>query len=276
MNETMIRRYVREALLESIRSKRGVKNRYGSEQFNFKQFKTMPSSEAMIAYAKTYLEQLGEGSSRLTFIFTNNSVLKIAKSAAGVAQNEAEIIIHTTPSSVSIPETQVTTKIYDMDDNYRWLTAEIVNPIPELDSSKFKEFTGIEWQDFVKISRGPDVNINDNIGIPSGVQKMIVTVQSLMNDIGLKPGDIFRVDHWGVSGDGLLLLLDYGFTVDVRDKHYEPIDPNAPVPLLANTKNARKQPSPTDPENFVTTVRPPSPNNFVSTAVPKNNSTTGR
>jgi hypothetical protein len=263
MNETMIRRYVREVLLESIRSKRGVKNRYGSEQFNFKQFKTMFNADAMIAYAETYLEPLGEGSSRVTFIFSGNKVLKIAKSAAGIAQNEAEIIIHTSPSSVSIPATQVTTKIYDMDDEYRWLTAEMVDPMPELDPAKFKEFTGMEWEKFVEIARGREVNVNDDIGIPRGAQKMIMTVQSLMNDLGLKPGDLFRIDHWGVSGDGQMLLLDYGFTVDVRDKHYKPADPNAaPPPPKERTANERRRPSPDDPENFVSTLIP--------------NSTTGR
>jgi len=255
MNETMIRRYVREILLEKIRSKRGVKNRYGRDRFDLNQFKNMVSADAMIAYASTYLERLGEGSSRLTFIFSGNKVLKIAKDAAGVAQNEAEIIIHTSPSSVSISAAQVTTKIYDMDDNYRWLTAEMVSPMPALDPAKFKEFTGMDWEKFVKIARGPDVNINDDIGIPSGVQKMIVTVQSLMNDLGLKPGDLFRIDHWGVNGNGQMLLLDYGFTVDVRDKHYVPADPNAaPPPPKEKTANLVKRPSPDDPENFVSTI----------------------
>jgi hypothetical protein len=251
MNETIIRRYVREILLEKIRSKRGVKNRYGSEQFNFEQFKKMPSSDAMIAYASVYLVPLGEGSSRLTFIFSGNKVLKIAKDAAGVAQNEAEIIIHTSPST----KAQVTTKIYDMDDNYRWLTAEMVSSMSVLDSEKFKKFTGMAWKKFVKIARGPDVNINDDIGIPSDAQKMIVTVQSLMNVSGLKPGDLFRIDHWGVNGDGQMLLLDYGFTVDVRDKHYMPADPNAaPPPPKEKTANLVKRPSPDDPENFVSTI----------------------
>lgn len=273
MNEIMIRRYVREILLEKIRSKKNVRTPDGKKsplgsKFNFKKFKAMPNAAMMLAYAELYLTPLGMGSSREAFIFTDNSVLKIALNHAGIAQNEAEINIHTTPSSISIPAAQVTTKIYDMDDEYRWLTAEIVKPMPELDSSAFEEFTGLSWREFVKIARGPEVSINDNIGISQGAQKMIVTVQSLMNNLGLKPGDLFKIEHWGNAGGGQMLLLDYGFTVDVRDKHYLPSGAVAP-----GIKNSTPLPGIKMPSN-----KPqPSPDeNAVSTVILKNKSTTGR
>jgi len=262
MNETMIRRYVREILLEKIRSKRGVKNRYGSEQFNFEQFKKMPSSDAMIAYAETYLTELGHGGSRVTFVFTGDSVLKIAMNSGGIAQNEAEINIHTTPPPPkSIPGTQVTTEIYDMDDDYRWLTAQIVKPMPPLDSETFKMFTGLTWEEFKKIANGDRMKINDNVGISREAQKMIVAVQYLMDKLGLKSGDIFKIEHWGNDGSGQMLLLDYGFTVDVHNKHPElsrrpgavavaPVINSTPLPGIRMPSDKPQQSLPDD--NFKT------------------------
>jgi hypothetical protein len=45
-------------------------------------------------------------------------------------------------------------------------------------------------------------------------------VRHLQNELGLDFSDLTRMNHWGGGTDGRLVLLDYGFTVEVADKFY--------------------------------------------------------
>ena len=51
------------------------------------------------------------------------------------------------------------------------------------------------------------------------IEKLISGLISLKK-ANVLSGDVDRMDHWGITADNRLVLLDYGFTEDVRSKHY--------------------------------------------------------
>ena len=68
---------------------------------------------------------------------------------------------------------------------------------------------------------------------------------SLIHDNDLMLGDLKKLSHWGLSGEGKLLLLDYGFSVNVHQTQYKG---KMVVPLSSEEKP--KQPEFEIPEEF--------------------------
>ena len=57
----------------------------------------------------------------------------------------------------------------------------------------------------------------------------------------LKLGDLTVLDHWGKTPDGRVVILDYGFTEDVAEKHYS----KSPTPQKPSDDQAtRGKPAP--------------------------------
>ena len=81
-------------LSEKIRSRKVDDD----SRFNMRTFQSLPDYKSAIAYADKYLQMLGRGSSRATWLLNSRQVLKIALSSKGNAQNEAEIDVYTNPA----------------------------------------------------------------------------------------------------------------------------------------------------------------------------------
>ena len=199
-------------VVERIRSQRGVKGLTG-DRFDMKRFKSLPGTDTMIYYADKFLQKLGKGSSRIAFLMSGKYALKIALNQKGLSQNEAELDVCTNPASKA-----VVAKIYDFDDKHRWLISDLVREISN--EAEFKSLTGVRWtEEFcvwmshgIRMKKIPE-NLPDDMEIVRSTIKMAIANNLL-------PGDITKLEHWGKTADGRVVLLDYGFTEDVYQSHY--------------------------------------------------------
>lgn len=211
MNDALLKEFI-SLVVEKIKSQRG-KHARGGGHFDLKHFKTLESAIIMLNYAERYLKEMGRGSSRAAFVLTNRYVLKVALNAKGVAQNQTEVDVFTNPRTKPI-----IARIVDADNKNRWLISELVRPLKNED--EFKRLTGVSLEDVRKAMsssyRGLPVpeGLNDN--------PFIKAITTTMSEARLLPGDLAKVDSWGQSPDGRAVLLDYGFTGEVWDRHYSP------------------------------------------------------
>ena len=93
---------------------------------------------SFVGYANKHLKRLGCGTSRVTYAYGSRFALKVAFNDKGIAQNEAEVDIYTSSSSK-----RLVTRIYDFDDDYRWIIAEIVREVHNV--RELENMLGIEF-----------------------------------------------------------------------------------------------------------------------------------
>lgn len=211
MNDTLLREFI-SLVVEKVKSQRG-KHARGGGHFDLKQFKTLESATIMLNYAERYLKEMGRGSSRAAFVLTNRYVLKIALNAKGIAQNETEVDVFTNPKT-----RPVIARIMDADNRGRWLVSELVRPLKNDD--EFQRLTSISLEDVRKTVSNAyrGLPVPENLSDDPFVRALVVT----MKETQLMPGDLAKIESWGQSADGRAVLLDYGFTGEVWNRHYSP------------------------------------------------------
>lgn len=220
MGGNLLREYI-SLIVEGIHSKRGVDSKMGSK-FDLKKFKSLDILSTVQQYAKTYLEPLGTGSSRIVYLLSSRYALKIALNNKGLAQNEAEVDVATNPQTKA-----VVAKVYASDEGFKWVISDLVKPVQS--EQEFEDLAGVSWQDFRTGVSAGFKGQTDN-GSPF-VKSVVATAKS--NE--LMKGDIIgtqtdkgadKLGHWGKTPDGRVVLLDYGYTRSVKDAHYaEPVMP---------------------------------------------------
>lgn len=209
-----------------------------STKFNWNEFKKLKSEH--LRYARKTLKLLGEGSSRRTYLFSSHKVLKIAKNDAGRAQNKTEVEVFTNPQVKDI-----TTKIFEYDDNYQWILSELVKPVGEYGLSEWLGFTSLPTSDLLYIIlpykydypkntqvTGVDlINklIKDKHGEKSDVfksqiyHKLVKFIRQLSKFVeatNMHYADLYVDDHYGFAPDGRLVVLDYGLSENTYDSYY--------------------------------------------------------
>lgn len=208
-----LKEFIIESLLyEKIRSKR----------FKMSEFRSLKTHEEILKYAYRNLKEIGQGSSRAVFALSSRFVLKVAMNKRGIAQNEAELDIYTDPATKSI-----TSKIIEYDNQYNWLISELVRPI--INRFEFHDLTGIRWFSFTEgieeaVYEGIEEAINfirsEHITLDQKSIEFITAVFTMARNTKILRGDLSRVDHWGKTTNGQVVVLDYGFTENVREKYY--------------------------------------------------------
>ena len=210
MTKFLLQEYI-TLIVEKIRSRKNVKNLI-DDKFYFGHFKTLNSIEMMYKYASTYLEQLGEGSSRAAFLLSSRYVLKIAINEYGLSQNEVE---YTTSTSLS--NSPLITKVYSADNQSRWIVTDLVK---ELTSEKeFENLTGTNWNEFVESLYR---HLDDRGYYPKTdliqPDKFTQEVISFCRQNNLVHDDICAIVHWGKTPDGRAVLLDFGLTYNILNQ----------------------------------------------------------
>ena len=82
----LVREFIAEALAEAVRSRKGagklvVRGRALGDAFDINTFSRLTDLRAMHLYARHFLEELGVGSSRITYLLSSGSVLKVARNS---------------------------------------------------------------------------------------------------------------------------------------------------------------------------------------------------
>lgn len=175
--------------------------------FSMNDLKKLKSVPSVIDYANSHLRFIGEGSARSVYLLSSRFVLKAARNHAGLGQNEAEIDVFTNPKTKPI-----IAKIASFDPHYKWLVSELVRP---LDEAGFYQLTSVRFESFIEeIDKALDNDDN------TSKNKMVTATVDTINQNSLMVADLDHVGHWGKTNDGRVVLLDYGFTRDVMQKHY--------------------------------------------------------
>lgn len=211
--------------------------------FKWPEFKKLQTLEQQLQYAQANLQQLGKGSSRAAFLLSNRYVLKLALPEAqekGIGQNKGELSVFTNTASKGI-----VAAIHDYDPNGKWLVSEIARPLSSPD--EFQQLTSVSWDLFVDVIRNhkqAEQILKDEIKEKQDAaaiwarrgnqqqaqyfQQLAKQIEAaanspilkgslaLIRDAGVMPGDIWEVGHWAKTADGRVILIDYGFTRDLK------------------------------------------------------------
>jgi hypothetical protein len=166
--------------------------------------------------AERWFKTLGKGSSRKVFLLEEDSwVLKLAINKKGIAQNEFEYQL-----SNDWYYEELFTKIQYGADDMSFLISQYA---PKITTSDFKTYFNMYFQDFVKNFENnssfedflsPFYLINDNI-------EQLSKLRSFVDSYGVPEGDLVRLSSWGKTKEGELVIIDYGLSRDIYNKHYQ-------------------------------------------------------
>ncbi len=187
VNESILRAFVRTLLNEA----RG---------FDLTRFKTMSHTEK-IEYSAS-LPIVGTGSSRRVHVLSSRYALKVALNERGVHQNRGEA------ETCTDPEARVLlAAVKDHDGTYEWLVSELVRPISS--ESDFNALAPIPWKDLMKVMKGA---IPLSFFRDGGEMDEFVQTVAYLEKEHLTGADLEKLDSWGKTSDGRLVILDYGMT----------------------------------------------------------------
>ena len=192
------------------------------ENFDLEKFKQLTSFKQRVDYCNSTLKKLGAGSSRIVYLVDDKTVLKLAKSQKGVAQNEVEIGASDTYYS------DITAEVFDYDENSLWLEMELAKPI---NKARFQQILGYSVEDFgkwvtnfwnVNNRRKPYYTLDKQIEETINESEFANKVFSFIQDYGLSTGDLGRISTYG-EFDGEVKIIDYGLNDDVLNSYYRKI-----------------------------------------------------
>lgn len=186
-------------------------------------FLSLKNATERHSYAGEHLKKIGQGSSRIVYQIDDDKILKIARQAGdynkGTAQNELEVDINN-----MYPD--VTTKVFDYDEKYRWVEHELVTP---LKSEKiFEQKIGVTFDEFTDFIEN-ECRKNSGKSANNDVNSEVMWENQFVNDvISLIVNydaeeyylDYIRLGHYGVTKDGRIVLLDYGINSNVWKEFY--------------------------------------------------------
>lgn len=194
--------------------------------FSFNELEAQRSYAAKLRYCETHLQKLGSGSSRAVYRVDDEKVLKVAKNAKGLAQNQAE-------SDWGLQNYSITAKTFDRDEDGIFIEMELARPARKSD---FGPITGVPYDQFLRFLEleSDRKDRTSTFGKPSPEDKelserlweneFIQDFMYLVSDYGYPlPGDFARVSTWGVvqrEGSPSLVLIDFGLTGGVAGEHY--------------------------------------------------------
>jgi len=150
----------------------------------------MDINRIIFSITRGYCRYIGSGSCREVFDLGNGYVVKIAKNAAGIAQNKAEYYISRCDNS------NMFAKVIDVSKNFEFLIMERAD--------KVYNITEI-WRYF-------DVKSKKEMFA-------LKQIKSISQNYNLLLSDLNRQSSWGVI-NGRPVIIDYGFTREVKEKYY--------------------------------------------------------
>lgn len=135
---------------------------------------------------------LGSGSGRKVFDLGNGQVVKYAKNRRGIAQNETEYFI------ASSDHSGLFSKISQISEDHRLLIMEKADQV--------RNMTQV-WN-YYKVSNNRELF-------------RLEAFRRILHDYHLLQVDLCRYSNWGSIG-GRPVIIDYGFTLNVKKKYYTP------------------------------------------------------
>ena len=191
------------------------------------QLDKIKSFRGKVEYANQNLDRIGSGTGRIVYLVDNDKVLKLAKNAKGISQNEVESDIgydHYVENIVA--------NIFDNADDNSWILAEKANKVNE---KRIKELTEIPSLSDLRTFIVNEVDRN------KGKRNLFHLKQETIDffwenefssnlidfvvNYSQQPGDMGRPSTYGEvmrNGHPTIVLTDYGLNDEVYNTHYNP------------------------------------------------------
>lgn len=190
------------------------------EVFDRRAFHDLRNFTQRIKYCREHLTYLAQGSSRIVFAIDDEKVLKLAKNAKGIVQNEGEGM-----QDMQRDYGDLVAKIFDSHPLDLWIEME---KAVKISVSKFKQITGIAFNDMgVYLSDLLNNNYHRSLDSQKKIfmddNEFMQEVTQLVGNYELLPGDIAKIDSWGVvkrDGRELAVLVDFGISKSAFQTHY--------------------------------------------------------
>ena len=197
---------------------RELLSEFSAEGFDLKAFLAMKSFAEKVRYANSKLEKLGTGSARIIYKIDEKTVLKLAKNAKGIAQNEVE-------SDRLLNEWygDIIAKVLEADDDDRWIVSEYAKKITP---TKFKHRIGVSADELYKKLHMDTQPRTLHFEIPPEVTEILDNSEfynqltDMIGNFDMAIGDFSRVGSYGEI-EGRLVIRDYGLTQSVFKQHYD-------------------------------------------------------
>ena len=205
------------------------------KNFSLKMLSSFDDFRKSQSYVKSFFKKIGSGSSRDVFKISDDRVLKLAKNKEGILQNEEEY-------DKSLSEAPFFAKIYQIDDDSKWLVMEYASKIKNslikslygvsFDmisdsislifnniSSKEKIFIDIDkktenmFKDFIKWMKNEPTN---TIHFSNKLGNLMKNILIYMKENRVRKADImdwFTSDNWGIvkrNDDYEMVIIDMG------------------------------------------------------------------
>ncbi len=195
-------------------------------EFEISHLRNMRELPQIVGYVERTLgnARIGEGQGRSVYKLQNGTVLKVAKNLGGLSQNEAEATVCKSEST-----SDIFPKIFELGPEAAWLIAEEAKPMTRV---RFSAITGIPWNEFQLAIGGAFPNAlnvsHQTTNLLRQYQEMfnkhysnpfLRRVIGLIKDCKYEPGDIAKLDSWGIARDKAV-IIDSGFTESVNKTHY--------------------------------------------------------
>ena len=142
----------------------------------------------MLNIARGYYRYIGSGSGRQVFDLGNGYVAKMAKNRAGIAQNKSEYKIS------SKDQSNLFAKVIDASNDFKLLIMQKADKINNI---------SYVWKYFNVTSKREFFNLRE--------------LQNIKKNYDLLLNDFNRKSSWGII-NGIPVIIDYGFTKEVRQK----------------------------------------------------------
>ena len=147
-------------------------------------------NQIMMNITRGYYRYIGSGSGRKVFDLGNGHVIKVAKNAAGIAQNKSEYKISSNDHS------NLFAKVIKVSDDFRLLIMQRAD--------KIYDFSYV-WKYFNVTSKSELFNSKE--------------LRNINRNYNLLLGDFARTSSWGII-NGRPVIIDYGFTREVKERYY--------------------------------------------------------
>lgn len=183
----------------------------------------LPTEKDMLAYARARLLPLGAGSAREVFYLGPHAVLKIAKNQFGREQNRQEAMVGQNDDVGT-----VVARILEVAPNGEsWLISEYAAPFQNEDQFDQRVMPMYEFSDLLRhmqqerslieavraYFRKQRINVKKNLEYFRWMRKspFLKAMYDLIHTYDFGLGDLDRFEHYGVTADGRVVLIDYGF-----------------------------------------------------------------
>lgn len=201
--EMNTKNYIRQLLRES-----------NEHDWSWEEFNSLKSFRDKRQYCYNHLTERGVGTARITFLFSEGKVLKLAKNKKGIAQNKAESKLY---KIVDNTHQSLLATIYDSSPSGDWI---IMEKISKVNPTEFKKYFGVSLREYIRIVN-EDMYEGKKYQGNRRVMKMIDLMHNMEEVYGYAIGDMGRLSSYGKRADGSIVVSDYGLSDNVYDEHYD-------------------------------------------------------